>query len=85
MGRVVKVAISLPEEVLEAIELEREARGETRSEFLRQAVESFLRRERERDAVERYVQGYREHPESGEEIAMAHALGTSVIAQESWE
>ena len=85
MSRVVKVAISLPAEVLEAIESERETRGETRSEFLRQAVESFIHQVRERKAIDRYVQGYKEQPESEEEVTVVHALGASVIAQEPWE
>ena len=84
MGKTVTIAVSLPEEVLEAAEREREARGETRDELSRRAVEALLRRNR-REAVERYVQGYRDQPETDEEIASTHQLGAAVIAQDPWD
>ena len=68
MGKVAKVAISLPADVLKAVEAERKARGESRSEFFRRAVEKLLREERESAAVRDYVRGYREIPESAEEV-----------------
>jgi metal-responsive CopG/Arc/MetJ family transcriptional regulator len=83
--KAIKVAISLSEELFEAAERERAARRETRSEFFRIAVEELLRRRREREAVERYVRGYQEFPESDEEIAVAWASAAQVLAQEPWE
>ena len=38
MGKTAKVAISLPEDILKVVEKERKARGESRSEFFRQAM-----------------------------------------------
>lgn len=64
MSRVAKVTISVPTEMLEAIERQRESNGATRSEFFVRAVEEFLRRERERQADEAYIRGYQEFPES---------------------
>ena len=52
-----KIAISLPEETLEAVEKERLANGLSRSEFFRRAVEEHLRRVKEREDVEQYIQG----------------------------
>ncbi len=85
MRRAVKIAISLPAEVLDAAERERHATGETRSEFFRRAVETLLRRERERAVIERYIQSYREQPEAAEEIAVASTLSTLGFGQEPWE
>lgn len=85
MGKVVKIAISLPVELLEATEQAREARQETRSEFFRHAAKAFLRRERERESVRRYLQGYQEQPETDDEVAAAHQLGSAVLRQEPWE
>ena len=45
MDKSTKVAISLPERVLKAIEKERKARGESRSEFFRRAAEKLLKQE----------------------------------------
>ena len=80
-----KVAISLSEDLYEAAERERASRQQTRSEFFRTAVEELLRRRREREAVERYVRGYQQLPESDEEIAIARATATPLLAQEPWE
>ena len=83
--KAVKIAISLPAELLEAAERERKVRGESRSQFFCQAVETFLRRAREQEAVERYVQGYREKPETDEEVAAVHQASSVVLGQEPWE
>ena len=83
MDETITIAVSLPQEVLEAAEREREARGETRSQFFRRAVESLLREDNQ-DAVKRYVQGYREQPETEEEAAIQH-IGISAIGQNPWE
>lgn len=71
MPKMTKIAISLPEDLLEGIERKRLVSGESRSQFFRRAVGAFLRSEREREAIEQYVQGYRQYPEGEEEIALA--------------
>ena len=85
MGKTVKIAISLPEETLSEVEQERRNRGESRSEFFRQAVQALLRREQRRAAVERYIQGYREQPETQDEVEAAQGSATAALAQEPWE
>ncbi|MBI4289434.1 MAG: ribbon-helix-helix protein, CopG family [Chloroflexi bacterium] len=85
MNKVAKIAISLPKETLDAIEKEREATGESRSELLRRAVEAFLRERRQSEAIERYVRGYREHPETAAEVAAARAMGAAALAEEAWD
>ena len=85
MPRTSKIAISLPEEVLLAVEKEREGSGESRSQFFRRAVERLLKQERESEAVKDYIRGYREMPESAEEVAAIDRIGSAVLAQEPWE
>ena len=85
MGRSVKIAISLPEELLNAAEQERAAQQESRSEFFRHAVQEYLHRRRAQQAVERYIQGYVEQPESQEEIAAAQAVSLAALDLEPWE
>ena len=80
-----KIAISLPEETLQAVEKERLANGLSRSEFFRRAVEEHLRRVKEREDVERYIQGYLKYPETKEEIALAEATLGYVMADNPWE
>ena len=68
-----KIAISLPDEVLEAVEKERLGRSKflSRSEFIKRAVEQYLRTESERtmeEMEEQYIRGYLEHPETEDEL-----------------
>ena len=84
MGKSTKVAISLPEHVLKAVEKERKARGESRSEFFRYAVERLLKQDQESKAVEAYIQGYCSMPESKEGIEQIHRAGSAILAEEPW-
>lgn len=79
-----KIAISVPDEVLQAVEQQRLARGESRSAFCRRALEQLLRREREREADEQYVRAYQKCPETAEEIAWAEA-GLAALALDPWD
>ena len=85
MGKSAKVAISLPQDILEAVEMERKAKGESRSEFFRRAIERFLKQERESSGVNDYVRGYEHMPESAEEVEAAHRIGSAVLAKGPWE
>lgn len=80
-----KIAISLPADLLKSAERARRARKQTRSEFLRHALESFLRAEAEKQDIGRYVQAYREQPETPEDITGIGALGRKVLSEEPWE
>jgi len=82
---VAKIAISLPEETLQSVEKERLASGLSRSEFFRRVVEEHLRRVKELEDVERYVQGYLNYPETKEEIILAEATLHYAFDDESWE
>jgi metal-responsive CopG/Arc/MetJ family transcriptional regulator len=84
MSKSTKVAISLPEHVLEAIEKERKSRGESRSEFFRRAAEKLLKQEKGAQAVREYIEGYRAMPETAEEVESAHRTGVDVLAEEPW-
>ncbi len=80
-----KIAISLPEEVLRAVEKERLASGVSRSEFFRRAVEEHLRRAREREDVEQYIRAYQECPETIEETELVEATLHYAFAENPWE
>ncbi len=85
MAKSAKVAISLPEDVLEAVETERKASRESRSQYFRRAVERLLKQERDSSAAKNYVIGYKNIPESAEEIEAVHRAGMAVLAKEPWE
>ena len=85
MPGALKVTISLPPDLHRAAERERKARKETRSQFFRNAVESFLKQRRELEAAERYVRGYMAQPEQEPEVTAVHEVSRAVLASEPWE
>jgi metal-responsive CopG/Arc/MetJ family transcriptional regulator len=82
MTRVAKIAISLPEELLRLVDEQARARGLSRSQLFRHAVESLFRREREEEEVRDYVQGYMAEPETEPEVEAMFRAGLPGMAQE---
>ena len=80
-----KIAISLPDEVLAAVEKERLAKGESRSQFFRRAAEAQLRRQRDREDIEQYIKSYQQYPETKEEMASAKSTLGYAFDDDSWE
>ncbi|MBI4285910.1 MAG: ribbon-helix-helix protein, CopG family [Chloroflexi bacterium] len=81
MPKTARIAISLPEEVLRAVERERAESGESRSALLRRAIELLLRQRREREISEAYTRAYKELPETEEEIAAARRAASTILAE----
>ena len=84
MPKVSKIAISLPKEVLTAVEREREESGESRSQIFRRAVELLLRQRKEREMSEKYIRAYQEMPDTKEEVTAARRAASTILAEEPW-
>ena len=84
MPKTTKIAISLPEEVLTAVEREREGSGESRSQIFRRAVELLLRQQKEQKMSEQYIRAYQQIPETNEEVAAARHAATTILTEEPW-
>ena len=84
MSKTAKIAISLPEEVLDAVERERGESGESRREFFRRAVEMLLRCRREQEMSQQYVRAYQRIPETKEEVTAAYRAASNILAEEPW-
>lgn len=56
----------------------------SRSAAVRIALESLVERHRRRQIGEAIVEGYRQRPQSEEEIAWAYEAGKRMIADEPW-
>jgi metal-responsive CopG/Arc/MetJ family transcriptional regulator len=80
-----KIAISVPDEIFEAIEIERKVVGESRSAFVCRAVKDYLDARIERQKIEQYVKGYRENPETPVEIASAQASIDVGFSESPWD
>ena len=84
MPKTSKIAISLPEELLAAVEREREESSESRSQIFRRAVELLLRQRTEKEMSERYIRAYQDMPETTEEVTAARRAAGTILAKEPW-
>jgi metal-responsive CopG/Arc/MetJ family transcriptional regulator len=80
-----KIAISLPGELIRKVERIRKATGETRSAFIRRAIELALDELEQRALIARYQEGYEKHPETAAEIAAAEAAAVELLSGKPWE
>ena len=80
-----KIAISIPDELLEAVEQERQSTGASRSQVFRSALEEHLRRAKDREDVQQYIRGYQKYPETRGERAVAESTLHYAFDEESWE
>ena len=80
-----KIAISLPDEILQNIENERLAIGETRSEFFRRAVETYFVLQRKEKDNEEYIGGYLNDPESNAELGWVEGSAQNVLKEYPWD
>jgi hypothetical protein len=48
-------------------------------------IEVYSRRERDREAIEQYVRGYQEYPETEEELGWVRAASQSVLTAYPWD
>ena len=78
-----KVAVSLPTDLLDEVERARAEHGESRSQFVRRALVRELRASRQREDIERYLDSYREQPESDVDVWAVGASGPA-LAEEPW-
>ena len=78
-----KIAISLTDQVMDAVEKARHDRGESRSQFFRRAVEEYLRRDREQAAIAAYIAGYQKFPETKRERALSESMAGYAFDQDS--
>jgi hypothetical protein len=84
MKRAVKVAISLPDDLLHRVDRACRERKVSRSEYFRQAATNLLGLTGDEE-VDRYVRGYSKHPETPDDVEAARAASARVLAAEPWE
>jgi hypothetical protein len=80
-----KIAFSLDPEVLAAVERLRARTGESRSAVIGRAISQLTQAAERAERVDRYVQSYRELPETKGEIAAARQQARRVLAGLAWE
>ncbi len=58
--------------------------GVSRSQLIRDAVESYLDGDAEATALRRVVEGYARTPETDEDVRIAHDDARNLVAEEPW-
>ena len=85
MAHVERIAISLSKDLARRVEAERKQTGETRSAFVRRAIEQRLREKARAAKVSAYTEGYRRTPETPAEARASEAAAAQLLAQEPWD
>ncbi|HEX9622520.1 MAG TPA: hypothetical protein VF989_20390 [Polyangiaceae bacterium] len=80
-----KIAISVAPDLLKQIESLRSKTKESRSAVFARAARALVKTEEQRRRVERYVQAYREKPETDAELRAAEALARASLRAVEWE
>ena len=85
MSRAVKTAISLPLEEFKMIEVLRRKNHQSRSEVIREAIHTWLKVRKTKSLEQKYVEGYRKHPEKSSEVEAFFRTGLGVFdSKEKW-
>jgi metal-responsive CopG/Arc/MetJ family transcriptional regulator len=69
-----KIAISVPDDLLDAVDAERRVAHVSRSRLFGIAAASYVEERRKARAVDKYVRSYAEHPETEEELESTDAF-----------
>jgi len=80
----VKIAISMPGDLLGQVDRARRRRKETRSQYFREAAAARLATSLT-TAAEEYRHGYRDQPETADEVAAANQSAIAILAAEPWD
>lgn len=79
-----KVTISLPSELLDAVDRVGKARGRSRSAVFQEALRGWLADLTQATLAKEYEAGYRSKPEERSEIAAAEAAAVRLLSEEKW-
>ena len=84
MSKAVKFAISMPEEKFNEIEMIRLKEGLSRSKFIFEAVEVWMKSKKMSDQIRKYEKGYRNLPERSQDIKGWENASLSTFSDEGW-
>jgi metal-responsive CopG/Arc/MetJ family transcriptional regulator len=76
--------VQLNQTLLELLDARAARDGISRSQLIRDAVESYLDGDVEAAALRRVVAGYARTPETDEELRTAHEDARALVAEEPW-
>lgn len=81
----IHVSVTLPVKLLEDLDRKLIKGKSSRSAVVRHLLEQALSRVEERDDIERYVKGYREHPQTEDEFGWSDHASREHLAELPWQ
>ncbi len=84
MSNVAKIACSIDADLLKRVELLRKRTKESRSAFISRALRELTAASAQAFAVARYVEAYRENPESPEDVQSARRSARRALSRLAW-
>lgn len=85
MSSVAKVACSIDARLFARVESVRRKTGESRSAFISRALRLLTAESARAQAALRYVEAYRQHPESSDDIRAARKSARRALSRLTWE
>jgi hypothetical protein len=85
MSNVAKVACSIDADLLARVESVRKRTGESRSAFISRALRMLTAESARALAVARYVEAYRERPESSGVVGAARRTAHRALSRLTWD
>ena len=80
-----KVAVTIANDLLAAVERERKKTGESRSAVFERALVAYLAGQHRAAEARRYVEGYQRAPERAAEVRVALAASIPGLGEEPWD
>lgn len=80
-----KIAISLPRDTARMVERLRKESGESRSAFIRKAIERILEEKQKARDIQAYIEGYRRMPETAADRVVPESVVMESLAKEPWD
>lgn len=85
MSNVAKVACSIDARLLARVESVRKQTGESRSAFISRALRTLTAESARALAAARYVEAYRQHPETTDDVEAARKSARRALSKLTWE
>jgi metal-responsive CopG/Arc/MetJ family transcriptional regulator len=85
MAKYRRFTVSVPKDLLEALDQELVRQGETRSAVIRRLLEQALRETEQEADVRRYIRGWQENPQTSEEFGWAEQVSLGALTQLPWD